>query len=67
MPLEWPLALLPHHRPSSSRSLLRMICALFSNPVSCCGKFSSSVSNFSSSILGDDERVVVLGSLTTTS
>ncbi|CAN6978678.1 unnamed protein product [Brassica oleracea var. botrytis] len=33
MPLEWPLALFPHHRPSSSRSLFRMICALFSYPV----------------------------------
>ncbi|CAN6905865.1 unnamed protein product [Brassica oleracea] len=57
-PLELPFTLLPHLWPSSLRFLYR--CALFSNPVLVEASDGSSVSNFSSWVLGDDGRVVVL-------
>ncbi|KAF3590339.1 hypothetical protein DY000_02021196 [Brassica cretica] len=57
-PLELPFTLLPHLWPSSLRFLYR--CALFTNPVLVEASDGSSVSNFSSSVLGDDGRVVVL-------
>ncbi|KAG5406145.1 hypothetical protein IGI04_012264 [Brassica rapa subsp. trilocularis] len=65
MPLEWLSALPPHLRQEIEEATDDIPCSQI--PGLDMAIDGSSISNFSSSVLGDDGCVVVLGSLTATS